>query len=130
MYKSIMLMFCLLSPVIISTVQAGEKSPTGPYFGAKPSPTPALLAPELLRSHMVEFNGTFSADGSEFYFTLDIPGKKRQLKGIIAFTRMLDDGSWQPPAVAEFSGTHSDYDPIFSADDNRLYFSSRRPLPT
>ncbi len=94
----------------------------GPFLGMQATETPLLLAPELLASPMVEFNGTFTPDGKTFFYTSDIPNH-----GIIAFTQMQGDGTWTPPAVAPFSGNHSEYDPIFSPDGKRLYFSSRRP---
>ena len=94
----------------------------GPFLGMQPTDTPTLLAPDLLASSLVEFNGTFTPDGKTFFYTSDIPNH-----GIIAFTEMKEDGSWSPPAVAPFSGAHSEYDPIFSPDGKRLYFSSRRP---
>jgi len=109
----------------ISCTNRTEKEasiPYGPFLGMQATQTPQLLAPDLIASPMVEFNGTFTPNGKTFFYTSDIPNH-----GIIAFTEMNEDGTWTAPAVAPFSGSHSEYDPIFSPDGRRLYFSSRRP---
>lgn len=101
-----------------------EASPStyGPFLGMEPTESPQLLAPDLIASSLVEFNGTFTPDGKLFFYTSDIPNQ-----GLITFTKMKEDGSWTAPAIASFSGIYSEYDPIFSPDGTRLYFSSRRP---
>lgn len=108
---------------------AEQANTNGPFFNAQPRDQPQLLAPSLLASSMIEFNGTFTPDGKEFFYTVDVPGKIRLAEGIIAHTKMAADGSWSQPKVAPFSGEFSEYDPIFSPDGQRLYYSSRRPLP-
>ena len=117
-------LFLLLFLIISCTNHAEKAAVTayGPFLGMQATETPQLLAPDLLASPMVEFNGTFTPDGKTFFYTSDIPNH-----GIITFTEMQEDGTWASPAVAPFSGTHSEYDPIFSPDGKRLYFSSRRP---
>ena len=119
------LTFLLLALVSAVQLNAAE----GPFFGAKTSEKPQLLAPDLLMSPLIEFNGTFNPEGTLFYYTTDVPGKKNRAEGIITYTSMNADGSWNPPAIAPFSGQYSDYDPIFAPDGQRLYFSSRRPMP-
>ncbi|WP_430966482.1 hypothetical protein [Spongiimicrobium sp. 2-473A-2-J] len=94
------------------------------FLGMTPTKTPRLLAPELLASPAEEYNGTFSLQGNEFYYTTDIPEN-----AFITFTEMKADSSWTSPSVAAFSGTYSDYDPLFSPDGSKLYFSSSRPMP-
>lgn len=96
----------------------------GPFFGVTVTDTPQLLAPALLATAMTEYNGTFSPDGTEFFYTADLPGQ-----GIVAYARMGDDSIWERPKVASFSGRYSDYDPLFAPDGQRLYFSSERPWP-
>lgn len=95
-----------------------------PFFGATPTNIPRLLAPELLASPAEEYNGTFSPDGTEFYYTTDIPEN-----AFIAFTQLQEDNTWSTPRVAAFSGYYSDFDPLFSPDGSKLFFSSSRPLP-
>lgn len=104
----------------------GALGSEGVFFGVEPTAEPQLLAPDLLRTPLVEYNGTFSPDGKAFYYTTYV---RLRGMGLITFTTMNDDGSWSLPVVASFSGRYSEYDPIFSPDGQRLYFSSRRPTP-
>ncbi len=103
-----------------NTVEKPKK--LGPFFGVVPSAFPKLLAPELLASPATEYNGTFTPDGTEFFYTTDMPNN-----AYITFTRMNADSTWSEPRIAPFSGTYSDFDPLFAPDGNRLYFSSSRP---
>ncbi len=106
------------------TVKENDKIPfaTHVYFGMKPLPNPQLVAPGNISTSLNEYNGTFSPDGTEFYYTAEIPGLS-----IVAYTKMDSLGLWSKPSVASFSGSHTDYDPLFAPDGNRLYFSSERP---
>ncbi|MEQ9426938.1 MAG: hypothetical protein RJQ09_21120 [Cyclobacteriaceae bacterium] len=97
--------------------------PKGPFFGIQPTAEPQLLLPGFIASPITEYNGTFNPDGTEFYYTTNLPNK-----GVISFTEMLDDSTWSKPAVAQFSGAYVEYDPVFYPSGKRLYFSSRRPM--
>ena len=96
---------------------------SGQYMGMGPTATPKLLAPVLLASSLQEYNGTFNPKGTLFFFTTNTPSQ-----GIICYTRMRSDKSWSEPKIAEFSGVYSEYDPVFSPDGSKLYFSSERPI--
>lgn len=96
----------------------------GPYFGIVPTDTPQMLAPGIISTMLTEYNGTFSPDGTEFFYTTDAVGKSR-----IVTTKLGADNVWSQPEIASFSGKHSEYDPLFSPDGSRLYFSSERPNP-
>lgn len=100
-----------------------DKIQLGSYLGMVPTDTPRLLAPNLMATPLTEYNGTFSPDGKEFYYTCGAPGMS-----VIATTSMNKDGSWTDPSVAIFSGTYIEYDPLFTPDGQRLYFSSTRPI--
>ncbi len=95
----------------------------GPFMNMVATEKPIMLAPDHLASSLDEYNGTFSTNGSEFYFTTNTPKK-----GIICFTTLGQDNQWNKPKIAAFSGKYSEYDPLFSPDGKRLYFSSDRPL--
>ncbi|WP_395375909.1 TolB family protein [Marinicella sp. W31] len=118
----------ILIPLYLLTSFNGWAS-KGPFFGVVPDETPRLLAPNLIMSPFTEYNGAFNPAGTEFYYTISIPGKIQGFQGIIAYTQLKKDGTWSPPLIAPFSGEYSDYDPIFSPDGSKLYYSSRRPLP-
>ncbi len=94
----------------------------GPFLGMQPSDQPRLLARNLIASPLTEYNGTFSPDGEEFFYTCGAPGMS-----VITLTQLQDDNSWSAPSVASFSGQYIEYDPLFSPDGQRLYFSSTRP---
>ena len=89
----------------------------------EPTDTPKLLMPELIASPFDEYNGTFSPDGKEFFYTTNTPNK-----GLITHTKLNENGVWEQPKVAHFSGEFSEYDPIFSPDGKRLFFTSERPI--
>lgn len=95
---------------------------SNPYFGIEPSDSIQLLAPNIISSSLFEYNGTFSPDGSEFYYTVSLPGR-----GQILFLELKEDNSWTAPKFAEFSSEFSEVDPIFSPDGSKLYFTSNRP---
>ncbi|HEY4304713.1 MAG TPA: hypothetical protein VGM82_09610 [Gemmatimonadaceae bacterium] len=83
-----------------------------------------LFAPGIVSTRDYERDGTFTPDGTTFYFT------KRTIWpyfSAICVTR-LRDGRWTEPQVAPFSGQYADVTPFVSLDGNRLYFASRRPV--
>ena len=121
--------FCLLllssifSPGCKDQPENKVKTAKGTFMGMRATNTPQLLFPEFIASSLDEYNGTFSPDGTEFFFTTNTPSQ-----GIICYTRMDPNGRWAEPIIAPFSGTYSEYDPLFSPDGKRLYFSSERPV--
>lgn len=119
-----MLTLTLLVVGCAATSADPARSVTGPFFGVKAGLTPQLLASELLASPIAEYNGTFSPDGTEFFYT-----SNPLTHAFIVFTVLEKDDRWSQPVIAPFSGQFSDYDPIFSPDGSKLYFSSRRPMP-
>jgi hypothetical protein len=66
----------------------------------------------------------FSLDGQEVYFTHQA---LEPLQLTILFMRQ-EDGVWSQPQVAPFSGIYDDNCAAFSADGQRFYFTSNRPL--
>jgi len=100
---------------------------TGPYLGQEPPGLePRLFASDLMQTDGVEHCfPAFSADGREVYWMrADMSGERP--RGEIWFMRDTDSG-WAKPALAPFSGEHSDHAPVFSHDGQRLYFASSRP---
>ncbi|MEM6262891.1 MAG: hypothetical protein AAGI38_10315 [Bacteroidota bacterium] len=124
----LLILACCLALAACSQPKTEKATPkeglTNPFFGVAPADTPQLLAPGILSASTTEYNGTFNPPGTEFYYTTEVGGK-----GYITFTKMGPNNQWTSPEIAPFSGTYSEYDPLFSPDGNRLYFTSRRPLP-
>jgi Tol biopolymer transport system component len=95
----------------------------GPFFGIKPTDTLQLVAPDIVSSNLSEYNGTFSPDGNEFYYTVSFP-----MQSVISFMKLNPDNTWSAPGIASFSGQDSDVDPILSPDGKQLFFTSFRPI--
>lgn len=99
----------------------------GDYLGR---PTPDKIAVEFvgdeLRTPFAASGGiAFSPDGSEMLWC-------QQAMPIQAmwYSRQVD-GIWQKPIIAPFTDptlNYADGSPCFSADGNRIYFHSRRPI--
>jgi hypothetical protein len=100
-----------------------EESLSNPFFGIEPSDSVRLLAPNIVSSSLFESNGTFSSDGSQFYYTVGLPNR-----GQIVFLELNENNSWSEPRFAEFSSKFSEVDPMFSPDGSKLYFTSDRPI--
>jgi ankyrin repeat protein len=100
---------------------------TGKYFGLKtPGLQPKLFAPGFISTpNQVEFAGTFSPDGTEFFFTRRRFGPDQR----IWYTQQEDDGSWMSPTTAPFAFDAAEFEPCFTKDGKRIYFGSQRPLP-
>ena len=102
---------------------APEVAPvTGPYLAMQAATEPTALAPDLLSSPLTQYNGTFSPAGDLFFFTAEYGND-----GAICMTHLQENNEWSTPVIAAFSGKWSDYDPLFSPDGSKLYFSSERP---
>ena len=97
----------------------------GPYLGQKqPAKIPQLFAPGIVSTGMDDLNAVFSADGTEFFFTVKLPMRGRH----VMLTMKQERGRWSAPTVLPFSGRYNDADPALSPDGKILYFASSRPL--
>jgi ankyrin repeat protein len=99
----------------------------GKYLGQKkPGLTPGVFAPGIVSTDGGEFAGTFSLDGSEFYFTRS--GGEKRLKTNTIMVTKIEKGQWTEPQIAAFSGKFFDFEPFISPDGKRLYFGTMRAL--
>ncbi len=96
------------------------------YFGLeRPELLPKLFAPGIVSTEdSIEFAGTFSPDGKEFYFSSRAPQKFNRL----VYTR-YENKTWTIPELAPFAIPMGDFEPSMTPDGNRIYFASARPLP-
>ncbi len=96
----------------------------GDYLGQKkPGPVPELFAPGVVSTEKHELNSVFSADGREFYFTI----QSGQMKWKIMVIKK-ENNRWSKPMLASFSGQYSDVDLFISPDGRKLFYCSNRPI--
>lgn len=95
----------------------------GGYLGqGKPGPTPKIFAPNVISTEQSEFGSVFNADGTEFYYGVDVNGKNE-----IRFSKLFT-GRWTMPVTILSHNRYGYNDPFLSPDENRLYFISNRAL--
>jgi Tol biopolymer transport system component len=119
-----------LSIAIIVFLSACEKEklPEPDYLGQKPpGMAPELFAPGIISTHSYEHSApSFSPDGSIVLWTV----VDKDYRGSI-FEMKYDNGKWSKPYRPSFADrTADDYYPSFSSDGKKLYFSSRRKVPS
>jgi len=121
-----MLRFAPEDWAMIGSSLTGFSDLNGLYFGQKsPGLTPAIFAPGTLSLGFHEHNIAISPEGNEIFFVAASSDFSRH----VIMTTKLENGAWTMPEVAPFSGGRNDGAPAFSADGQRLFFSSRRPHP-
>jgi len=121
--------FLVFFLILISCKQKVEvkesSSPVGPYFSETADTTAKLFAEGIISKPYQELNSVFSPDGKEFYYTLADPGRSFY---VIMMYSMDEDGHWEGPKVAPFSGKYPDADPYITSDNSKMYFISQRPV--
>jgi hypothetical protein len=97
------------------------------YYGFKPPGLiPELFAPELIGAEHHEHSApTFSLDGTEIYWARHFlsGGERPQTIVMMKFV----ENNWNSPEIAPFSGKYHDGCPIFSYNEDLIYFYSMRP---
>jgi hypothetical protein len=86
--------------------------------------TPHLFGPGVISTQDPEANGSFTPDGTTFYFAKHNPGWSHTT--IVLSHRR--GKTWAEPEVATFSGLWTDTDPSVSSDGSKLFFASNRPI--
>jgi Tol biopolymer transport system component len=96
-----------------------------PFDSDKPISEPTIFAPGVISTGDYEVCPQFSPDGKTFYFVKSTPDANFWT---IVFSR-FENGKWNAPQVAPFSGQHSDADEFITHDGKQMFFISKRPLP-
>lgn len=109
-----LVLFCAL------VVHAAEP----PYAAKAPLPTPAVFAPGTISTGDFESHPAFTPDGNTLYYLKDAPNFSFWTIVVSNF----QNGKWQAPQVAPWSGQYRDADPFITADGKYLYFISDRPV--
>jgi len=98
----------------------------GPYLGQKPpGMKPEVFAPGFFLEDKNWFNVIFSPDGNELYFVTDFDSNR---SADIMWLRNMD-GIWTDPEPVSFNSKFNDLNMCLSADGNRFFFRSKRPIP-
>ncbi|HKO95430.1 MAG TPA: hypothetical protein VJU86_00455 [Pyrinomonadaceae bacterium] len=113
------LLCCLYSVVAQSTNRMKH-----PYASDKPLSEPTIFVEGVVSTGDYDSHPAFTPDGKTLYFLRSTPNFNLWTILISRF----ENGRWQTPEVAPFSGKYSDADPFITADGSRLYFISNRPV--
>ncbi|MHB8095056.1 MAG: DUF5695 domain-containing protein [Candidatus Aminicenantales bacterium] len=119
----------LAASPIMGTIPSPDSGPaaeaTGPYFGQKlPGRTPAVFAPGIVSlPGVLEMRVVFSPQGDECFFVRSSANGDYPWK--LYYAKCVND-IWTTPALAPFHPEKCDFtgQPFFSADGNKLYFTS------
>jgi ankyrin repeat protein len=96
----------------------------GDYLGQKiPGLTPERFAPGVISTEKSELNSIFSPDGKEFYYSLQTGPLNWKI-----MVMKRDKDRWSKPETAPFSGEYSDVDLFITADGQKLFYCSNRPI--
>lgn len=107
-----------------TTQESESEEVRGAYFGESVGNTATMFAEGIISKEYQELNSVFSPDGNEFYYTLS--NAPRSFYTIMQYKKD-DNGVWDGPEVASFSGQYADADPYITSDGTKLYYISRRP---
>lgn len=88
----------------------------------EPTDSAALFAENVISTKYNQRDFILSPSGDELFYTLSHP----RGFSMIMHSKKIND-LWTKPETASFSGRYSDFEPTYSPDGNRVYFSSSRP---
>jgi hypothetical protein len=116
----------LAIPAFLAFAAVGgvQKAP----YDVGPVLEPRLFAEDIVSTEDDEAGGTFSPDGTEFYFSKVIQSTTFPRLGLLCVSRFRGR-RWTEPEVLPFSGSYLDLLPQFAPDGKTLYFTSSRPVP-
>lgn len=95
-----------------------------PYASDKPLSEPTIFAEGIISTGDFDSHPAFTPDGKTLYFVRSTP--TFSLWTILVSN--FQNGRWNTPEVASFSGQYSDADPFITPDGLRFYFISNRPV--
>ena len=108
---------------------ADQPQPKKPPYFAGHVTEPRLFAEGVISTEDDESNGSFSPDGSEFFFAKANLTTTFPRLGILCVSHFRS-GHWSEPEILPFSGgQYLDLSPRLSPDGNTMFFSSTRIAP-
>ena len=96
-----------------------------PYASDKPVSEPTVFAEGTISTGSFDSHPAFTPDGKTLYFLRSTPNFNLWTILVSRF----ENGRWNTPEVAPFSGQYSDADPFITPDGSHFYFISNRPVP-
>lgn len=121
-----MLVIAVIATASFSLCASAQSlSAEAPVYLNQPPPglTPEVFAPGLIsKENEFEFGSVFSADGTEFYYAVDVDGKPE-----IRYTKLAGK-QWTSPVKLFYHEQYGYNDPFLSPDEQQLYFISSQPL--
>jgi hypothetical protein len=123
MKRKLLLISFMVCVSSILLAQEGTKDITKYLGEVQPGLIPKVFAPGVVSvANQFEYGNTFSADGKEFYYAVNI-GKRPEIRMI-----KFENNAWAAP-VTVFGHEKFGYnDPFLSPDQKRMYFISDRAL--
>ncbi len=94
-----------------------------PYVSDKPILEPTIFGEGTISTGDYDSHPAFTSDGRTLYFLKSTPNFNFWTIVVSRF----ENGKWNAPEVAPFSGQWSDADPFITEDGAKLYFISTRP---
>lgn len=88
-----------------------------------PGKEPKIFSPGFICiENRIEGRGSFSPDGNQFYYTVsDLNFRNQKI-----FYSVYKDNIWSEPDTAKFSQKYANWEPFFSSDGQKLFFTSNR----
>jgi hypothetical protein len=108
------------SPTLTTVLQL-----SGPYLGQEPpGMEPEIFAPDFISSpDFIEFSGSFSPDGNEYYYYRFSPTSEAKL----LFSKVIN-GKWSDPEQLAVTAEYVAFQPYVTLDNQRLYFAWGYPV--
>lgn len=111
--------------IVIISLSCTSEHETPNIFSLKDLPQAELFAEGVVSTEAPEFATAISPNGKEVFFNRT----SAQRDTIQIFYSRNENETWSEPQPLPFSnGAYSDIDPFLSADGQRLYFCSNRPI--
>lgn len=107
---------CLVAAILLSL--------TASIGFAQPSADPQIFGENIISTADDESHPHFTSDGKTLYFLKNTPTFNHWT---IVISRE-QKGKWSTPEIATFSGQFADADPFITADGERFFFISTRPV--
>jgi Tol biopolymer transport system component len=95
-----------------------------PLAAQSPAQQPQIFNANVISTGDDESHPAFTPDGKTLYFLKNTPSFNHWT--IVASREQ--NGKWSTPEVAPFSGQYADADPFITADGERFFFISTRPV--